>query len=204
MSRRLIEGEILPLSDLEAMVTPQEWSTSAQRFGSISRRCEWLSWRAHLRRSLSISSFCGISADVQLCYTSGGAPQILGSKDPVYIAVTHTRSRVAILLAERPCGVDMEILSRNFGRVSSRYLSPSESDLATNVIPEQLFMAIAWCVKEAAYKYAATPALDFLRDIVIESLNPTTQQVVVRIEASRHTCQYTICGEDHILVTLED
>ena len=65
------------------------------------------------------------------------------------------------MLSEGPCAVDIESETRNFGRVIARYMTPCERRLSESA----LWPAVAWCAKEALYKYAGRRELDLLRDL---------------------------------------
>ncbi len=163
-NHRLIIEPILSLETLKMMVTPSEWSQS-EEFASLSRRREWLSWRAHLRAHLFKNPFCGVNGDnLEFAYTQSGAPYIINCD--IHISVSHTRTHVAILLGDTPCAIDMELLSRNFSTVSQRYISPTESTFITS----PTLQAVAWSAKEAAYKFASIEGCDFLRDIKIQAI----------------------------------
>ncbi len=171
----MIRGAILPLEDLKDIVSEEEWLQS-QRFESLNRRCEWLSWRSHLRQNLLQSPFEGIR-DFEIEYNKMGAPKIVGAPN-IYIGVSHTRDRVAVVLSTKQCAIDIELLSRNFERVRSRYISDRESQIVDNV---EYGLAISWCAKEMAYKFAGVEGLDFIRDIEILSIDKTPEIVKVRV-----------------------
>ncbi len=154
-NHRIIIEPILPIDTLRTMVTPKEWN-QAQEFVSLRRQREWLSWRAHLRAQWR--------TDFEIEYTKQGAPYIVDSD--TYISVSHTQTHIAIILSDTPCAIDIEQLSRNFAKVAERYISPQESQFITT----PLLQAIAWCAKEAAYKYA-TQSCDFIRDICIRTIS---------------------------------
>lgn len=124
-----------------------------ESYASASRRCEVLAWRAIVRRELG--------NDVEISYDHYGAPQVNMSN--IYISVSHSKDRVAVLFCESPCAVDIEHVERNYGRVSSRYLSDEERAMAeqNNLYPEM------WCAKEALYKYYKKGKLDLVAHISI-------------------------------------
>jgi phosphopantetheinyl transferase len=70
---------------------------------------------------------------------------------------------VAVVIADKPCAVDIEDAGRDFRKVASRYLSVQELQLAEN---ENLF-AEMWCAKEALYKYYKKGRLDLVEHISI-------------------------------------
>ncbi|MFI3283317.1 MAG: 4'-phosphopantetheinyl transferase superfamily protein [Rikenellaceae bacterium] len=198
MVKRLIIERILPLEELYAEATPQE-RVIAEGYTSQSRRREWLSWRVHLRRSLSREEFCGVGvgADVQMCYHSSGAPYIKGAD--IHISVSHTKDRVAVALSDKPCAVDMELLDRNFSRISSRYISPKESQLlGVHLYGE----AIAWCAKEAAYKYVALQPLDFIEDISVTAIDFHSQRITIQVKDITIRAEFSVAEEGYCVVTI--
>lgn len=144
--------------DLEVLrreVTDEEWQR-AGRMNPVSRRAEWLAWRAIVRERLG--------RDVSITYDPVGAPQV----DVGHIGVSHTKDWVAVVWSsERRCAVDIESASRDVSHVSSRFVSKEEHRLSDTSNP--LFTISVWCAKEALYKYAGEPGLDLLNDIRIVS-----------------------------------
>ncbi|MFI3301761.1 MAG: 4'-phosphopantetheinyl transferase superfamily protein [Rikenellaceae bacterium] len=183
-NHQLIIEPILPLDTLRTMVTPSEWH-QAQEFTSLSRQREWLSWRAHLRAQWR--------SDIEIAYTEQGAPYIVGSD--THISVSHTRTHIAIILSDTPCAIDMEQLSRNFAKVAKRYISGAES----HIITTPLHQAIAWCTKEAAYKYA-TRSCDFLSDICIKRMSGG--EILVEIRGINIVAHY-IVNEEFVVVYIK-
>ena len=143
---------LAPMTEAEAApwVTGEELATAAG-FGSAVRRAEFLTWRAAVRRELG--------RDVRIAYDANGAPCLPGRAER--ISVSHCPGRVAVVLSEGPCAVDIESETRNFGRVIARYMTPCERRLSESA----LWPAVAWCAKEALYKYAGRRELDLLRDL---------------------------------------
>ena len=124
-----------------------------EQFASVSRRCEVLAWRAIVRRELG--------CDVEITHDEYGAPTV--NTPNTYISVSHSRDRVAVLLADRACAVDIESVERDFRRVATRYLSKEEQQLAE----QNDLYAEMWSAKEAMYKYYRKGGLDLTRDISI-------------------------------------
>lgn len=167
MKRLIVEP---PLAFEEAA----EWATDDERAiasgFSPARGREYLAWRAVVRRE--------IGRDAAIAYNAAGAPLL--TNYPLHISVSHCRDRaadgreqrddsgrVAVAISDAPCAVDIEPVTRDFRRAMPRYLSPAEQQLSNN----PLFPAIAWCAKEALFKYAGSTtgrALDLLHDLHID------------------------------------
>ena len=125
-----------------------------EQFSSVSRRCEVLAWRAIVRRELG--------DDVEISHDEYGAPLV--STPNIYISVSHSRDRVAVLFSDVECAIDIESAERDFRRVATRYLSSDELHLAE----QNNLYAEMWCAKEALYKYYKKGGLDFVRDVAIK------------------------------------
>lgn len=152
MSSRLV---IEPIASEEAL---RECATAAdlafvEQYGSASRRCEVLAWRAIVRRELG--------AEVVISHDDYGAPRV--DKPNFHISVSHSRDRVAVLFSNGACAVDIESVERDFRRVASRYLSAEEQTLAERY---DIF-AEMWSAKEALYKYYKKGRLDLVKHISI-------------------------------------
>jgi phosphopantetheinyl transferase len=155
-------GSRIVIEPIAAEATLRESATAedlafVEQFGSVSRRCEVLAWRAVVRRELG--------CDVEISHDEYGAPTL--NKPNTYISVSHSRDRVAVLFADGTCAVDIESAERDFGRVVTRYLSNEEQQLAE----QNNLYAELWCAKEALYKYYKKGGLDFVKDITIKNFD---------------------------------
>lgn len=126
------------------------------RITSQNRLREHLAWRAMLEQ---------MRCSTSVIYNHLGAPTI----EHGYISVSHTSRYAAVLLSDKPCGVDIESTERNFERISSRYISDKEHNLVGSDNP--MFMSALWCAKEAMYKLSSRAELDFTRDIKINTID---------------------------------
>ncbi len=183
-SRRLIIKPILPLVELKSMVTPEEWRAAESKFSTIHRRQEWLSWRGHLRHELQQNPQRGVENNFRIEYLESGAPYIVDTQ--VYISVSHTKTDVAIIISDTPCAVDMELLERNFTRISSRYISPQEESIITT----DTLRAVAWCAKEATYKYIQKESVNMLQDIVITNISD--KYITIKTPQKEIIAKYTL------------
>lgn len=153
----LVVEPIGELAKLEEQATAAELQ-SVEGITATFRRAERLAWRRALR--MVVGEECEVS------YSEQGAPRISNSRF-AYISVSHCADCVAVLLSERPCGVDVERVERNFGRVASRYISSRERERSA----DGRAAAAIWCAKEALYKIQGRAGVDFLRDMEILSID---------------------------------
>lgn len=165
------------------------WATAEERaaataFGSERRRREYLTWRALVRRELG--------RDVRIAYDAVGAPVL--ENRPEYLSVSHCDGRVAVCLSLRRCAVDIEPVTRNFGRVLSRYMTPEEQALAD----DPLLPAAVWCAKETLYKYAGRRELDLLRDLRITEADLAAGCLAGRIAGGAPVAMRLLCRDGYL------
>ncbi len=153
----LAVGAIPSYADLLAAATADDLR-SVDGFTSASRRAERLAWRALLRETAGIEP-C-------VAYSAAGAPSLINFPD-LNISVSHCRDMVAVAISRSRCGVDIESLDRNFGRVAPRYLSASERSLSGDA----LLPAAVWCAKECLFKMQGREGLDLLHDIAVTAVD---------------------------------
>lgn len=136
----------------------------------------------HLWREMALQIYCEHGPDGfrEIGHFPDGAPFIFGLT--ARISITHTSHLLAVaMLPKTPeadlgifntrsaMGIDAERLDREqVIKVRSKFLSSREQEL----IPEKDLEKniIAWTAKEALYKAAMTPGLDFSEDIELLSL----------------------------------
>ena len=155
MDNRLIVAPLLDLEQAEGLVSAQDVDKALQ-FASLSRRREFLSWRAMLYKALG--------EVVEIEYDNG-APYIVGRD--LHIGVSHTTDMVAVALADRPCAVDVERADRDVARISDRFLTESERALCHR---QSDYVAL-WCAKECYYKLCRNKSLSLLTDIRVVALD---------------------------------
>lgn len=111
---------------------------------------------------------------VTLTHLPSGAPRLEGSD--MSISISHSTHYAAIALSPAPqIGIDIEEPRTQLRKVATRVLSDPE--LEAYSISDSLLLQ-AWTLKEALYKAALTPGLDFRRDINIP-LPPSSHTAAV-------------------------
>lgn len=85
-------------------------------------------------------------------HNEDGAPLV----DGYHISLSHTEGWAAMILSEtHKVGVDIEYVSERVNRVASRFIRWDEQQ---STLAERL---IAWCAKEAVYKFFTEQHLEF-------------------------------------------
>lgn len=174
-----------PEGEAAAWATAEERAAAAA-FGSERRRREYLTWRALVRRELG--------RDVRIAYDAVGAPVL--ENRPERLSVSHCDGRVAVCLSLRRCAVDIEPVTRNFGRVLSRYMTPEEQALAD----DPLLPAAVWCAKETLYKYVGRRELDLLRDLRITEADLAAGCLAGRIAGGAPVAMRLLCRDGYLAI----
>lgn len=150
---------------------------SAMRFQNEKRRREHLAWRRIVRRELG--------TDVHIDYNDVGAPVV--DVENRWISVAHGGESVAVVVADKPVGVDIESLSRDFDRVAPRYMTAEEFALSQDA----RWSCFVWCAKEAMYKLYGRRGVELRGELRVDSFDSASMtlyggmvdmaQVVVKI-----------------------
>lgn len=131
---------------------------------------------------------------LRIDYSDNGAPTVEGG----YISISHGGGYVALLFSDKPCGVDIEPISRNAGRLSRKFATPHELDITTSAFAQNPALLI-WCAKEALYKRVGVPDTDFIADLNILSTHPET--LIATAFGAEFEMQYRL-QNDILVVTI--
>lgn len=99
---------------------------------------------------------------VDLSHDENGAPFIAGCDKR--ISISHSKNYAGIAVSQHRVGVDVEEPRAQLRRVAERVLSVTELSYYGR---SDALLLEAWTLKEALYKAASIPGLDFRRDIVL-------------------------------------
>lgn len=177
--RIVVEGVgVLLLADIlasEQLSTYSALLTTTEReyYETITaphRRAEWLTSRVMLREELG--------GGVSTIY-NGRVPSVLGAE--VNISISHCDKYVALMLSSVPCGVDIEGAERDFSRVARRFLAEEERNW---MLPTDI--ALAWAIKEAAYKMIGVLDIDFAKDFIIKKIDPKLGESILEYKGLKH------------------
>ncbi|MBE6200952.1 MAG: 4'-phosphopantetheinyl transferase superfamily protein [Rikenellaceae bacterium] len=168
----IVVEQVCPQADQSPLLTDSDLQYLAT-LNSPARRAQWATWRTIVRRELG--------PDALLCYNSAGAPYLERPVGRVsHLSVSHSTTYVAVMFAEGRCGVDIESVERNFGRIAARYISPTEREaLAEAAGPH--FEAIMWSAKEAVYKYGQATGVEFTEEMIATAIEPTEQTIAIEL-----------------------
>lgn len=186
----IVVADVWPEAENSPLLTEEDLDHLAT-LNAPARRAQWSTSRHIIRQLL------GPTATIR--YGSTGAPILIRPVGEVsHISISHSDSKVAVMLSGVRCGVDIEKLHRNFSRVASRYISHEERARFEGQVGGH-FEAIMWSAEEALYKYGSNPGLDFIRDMVITGFDTELQTISAELYGlTTPQIHYLFVG-DHVL-----
>ncbi len=117
------------------------------------RRLEILATRCLLKEMLD--------GEQIVSYDEYGAPSLTGSGQ--YVSISHTDGYVAVIIAGKPVGIDIERRGRRVERVRSKFMQPAEDQLVGATPDPVLSMHLIWSAKETVFKYLGQQYYDLQR-----------------------------------------
>lgn len=133
------------------------------KINSIKRRCEWLTSRIAIRE---------IFGDKVTTDYKEKAPILIGSDK--FISISHCKDKLTLMVADKRCGIDIEKIDYDFSRVAKRFLSSDELSYLTK---EDI--ALAWTIKEAAYKIIGVKDVDFSTMFKIKEIDHENKKTIL-------------------------
>ena len=103
-----------------------------------------------------------LGEEVRVDYHSTGAPFL--ACVPLYISISHTKDYVAVILDERPTGIDIEYRSDRILKIRSRFMNPEE-EAGIDPGHEVEHLLIHWCAKETLFKIIGQEGVDFQKHL---------------------------------------
>jgi phosphopantetheinyl transferase len=100
--------------------------------------------------------------------------RVLAGRAP-FISISHSRTHAALAVAPYRVGIDLESYRSALQHVAHRFLSPEEQAVYSVSHESLLF---AWTAKEALYKAAGIPRIDFATQIILSG--EMTAHVIAR------------------------
>lgn len=150
-------------------------------YGSIRVLCMPLP-QASSRREAELQAERTLLPGLTIAHDEHGAPHLPGRA--CHISISHSRTHLAAALcADSPVGIDIETDRPQLRAVGRRVLSEAEMEAYGR---DPLGLLRAWTLKEALYKAALTPGIDFRRDIRLPLAGEARARVVLPAGPALH------------------
>lgn len=134
---------------------------------SKKRRQEWLTCRVLLSNVLG--------KEFILEYQSNGKPYLLQPKKN--ISISHSKEYVAIAIAEKKIGIDIEKIDKRILKLKEKILNSREANRF--VAADERVLHIIWGIKESVYKQQ-DEEINYLEDIEVKKIDENTAEVQVK------------------------
>lgn len=136
---------------LAGLVLPAHEQAEMQRIKHCSRQRSFLLSRLLLRQTLSAL----LPAETPHFSRTQSGRLILASHKDWHISLSHAEAGIAVIVAQQPCGIDIEISRRvAMEKIAARYFSRPENEslLATPEAERPALFFRLWTLKEASVK----------------------------------------------------
>ena len=100
-----------------------------------------------------------VSRKVEVKYADSGKPFC----DGVHFSISHTKNFVAVIVSNKPVGVDIEYKSDRIFRITEKFMHPDELKTLSECSEKQKFALICWCAKETVFKIIEENGVDFAK-----------------------------------------
>jgi 4'-phosphopantetheinyl transferase len=179
------------LFSLAQLPNSSQYAKELAQIKHQNRRDEWLTSR-HLLWEID-----GKQADFSLQKDSYGKPFI--AHRPTPISLSHTANLTAIIRADMPCGIDIQVFTPQIMRIASKFMRHDEwRDLRQHDHNNTVLMHRYWSAKEAVYKAWGIKDLAF-KDIYINA-DATKATVFKDQNAVAEYKIYYLSRDNYILV----
>ena len=100
-----------------------------------------------------------VGKKVEVKYADSGKPFC----DGMHFSISHTKNFVAVIVSNKPVGVDIEYKSDRIFRITEKFMHPDELKTLSECPEKQKFALICWCAKETVYKIIEENGVDFAK-----------------------------------------
>ena len=98
-----------------------------------------------------------VGRKVEVKYADSGKPICSG----INFSISHTKNFVAVIVSNKPVGVDIEYKSDRIFRITEKFMHPDELKTLSECSEKQKFALLCWCAKETVFKIIEENGVDF-------------------------------------------
>ncbi len=96
-----------------------------------------------------------------------------------FFSISHSYPYIAAMLSDRAeCGIDIQVWRERMLVLQNKFLSPYEQSFFDNNVQ---LITLAWCAKEAAYKWLGRRGIDFIEQLPITHFREGEKESVFTI-----------------------
>ena len=100
-----------------------------------------------------------VGKKVEVKYADSGKPFC----DGMHFSISHTKNFVAVIVSNKPVGIDIEYKSDRIFRITEKFMHPDELKTLSECSEKQKFALICWCAKETVFKIIEENGVDFAK-----------------------------------------
>ncbi len=127
--------------------------------------------------------------DFDLYYDQQGKPHL---RDGKHISITHSYNFSAIIVSDRPVGIDIEKQRDKILRIAQKFTPIEEYYTLTSSEARVRKLTIVWGAKESIYKLYAQEGLSFLKHIYVEDFSFDDSKTTAQVEYDDAQSNYAI------------
>ncbi len=163
---------------LDHWLSPEE-KLYLKQFRFNKRYNEWLSGRIAVKWGLSKRMGDSFQpAAHTILPDQYGCPQLRPIRDGQHISISHSHQFCTALIADTPCGIDIQKIKRQILRVREKIAAEIEINMVKRAVKgnEEAALTIIWAAKETVKKKCLSTRPGLFAAIKIQSLKQTGQQ----------------------------
>jgi phosphopantetheinyl transferase len=107
----------------------------------------------------------------------------------IWFSISHSFPyAAAIVSTQKSVGIDIQVYQEKILRLQSKFLSNAEQEITTEDMHR---ITLAWCAKEALFKYYGLGAVDFKADMPITSMDLHSEdkfRIRMSLQKTREEC----------------
>lgn len=127
--------------------------------------------------------------DFDLFYDQNGKPHLT---DGNYISISHSYTFSAIIISDRPVGIDIEKQRPKILKIAHKFSTPLPHPTLSNNLDRIRKLTIVWGAKEAVYKSYAQPGVSFLEHIFVEDFTLNDSQIFAKVSTPAKSEAYDV------------
>ena len=126
----------------------------------------------------------------EITYLPSGKPTL--KESPFQISISHSEQTICLGVSKLNIGLDIEVPKNRILKITSKFCSKEDATLFNKECLHE--MTLLWTIKEAAYKKASLPGLDFKKEIKI--ISRSKNEYLCRVGKNNKVSEYNLAHEE--------